>query len=112
MKKEIRVRCWIAVDGEKFFGPGPAELLELIGETGSIAKAAKAMGMSYKKAWDLVNSMNDRARKPYVVSRKGGEQGGGAEITKAGKALVTSYKKLNRQLNSVVSKHRSILKLV
>jgi molybdate transport system regulatory protein len=50
MKIEIRVRCWIDINGEKFFGPGRAELLELIGDTGSIAKAAKSMGMSYKKA--------------------------------------------------------------
>ena len=56
--KQLRVRCWIDIDGERFFGPGRAELLELIHETGSISKAAKAMGMSYKKAWAMVDGLN------------------------------------------------------
>ena len=47
----IRVRCWVEVDGVKFFGPGPADLLQRIIDFGSITKAAKSMGMSYKKPW-------------------------------------------------------------
>ncbi len=112
MKKEIRVRCWIDIDGERFFGPGRAELLQLIGETGSIAKAAKSMGMSYKKAWDMVNEMNNRGNKPYVVSHKGGQNGGGAEVTEAGKKIISAYKQLDEQLNAIVVKHKDILKLV
>jgi molybdate transport system regulatory protein len=61
MKKEIRVRCWIDIDGEKFFGPGPAELLQLVAETGSIAKAAKSMRMSYKKAWEMIINVNTKS---------------------------------------------------
>lgn len=72
--KQIRIRCWIDIDGVKFFGPGRAELLELIDQEGSIAKAAKKMGMSYKKAWDMVDEMNTRGVKPFVISRKGGAQ--------------------------------------
>lgn len=112
MKKGIRIRCWIDIDGEKFFGPGRAELLERIGETGSIAKAAKAMGMSYKKAWDMVNEMNTLGKKTYVTSHKGGEKGGGAEITDAGRKMIDAYKKLSSQLNSLAQKHKDILKLV
>lgn len=112
MKKEIRIRCRIDIDGEKFFGPGPAELLELIGETGSIAKAAKSMGMSYKKAWGLIDSINSRANKPYVVLHKGGENGGGAKVTEPGKKIIAAYKELEQQLNAIVAKNKDILKLV
>ncbi len=112
MKKEIRIRCWIDIDGEKFFGPGRAELLELIAETGSIAKAAKSMGMSYKKAWDMVNEMNTLGNKPYVVSQAGGQKGGGAEVTEVGRKMIEAYRDITRQLESIASKNRDILKLV
>jgi molybdate transport system regulatory protein len=112
MKKEIRIRCWVDIDGEKFFGPGRAELLELIGETGSIAKAAKSMGMSYKKAWDMVNEMNTLGSKPYVVSHAGGDKGGGAQVTEAGNKMLNAYKNIVAQLDSIAIKNKDILKLV
>lgn len=112
MKKSLRVRCWIEVDGEKFFGPGPLELLERVGRTGSIAKAAKTMGMSYKKAWEMVNDLNSRGTKPYVVSRKGGQKGGGAELTDSARKMLHAYGKLDRQLDRLVERHKHILKLV
>lgn len=112
MKKEIRIRCWIDIDGEKFFGPGRAELLELIDATGSISKAARSMGMSYKKAWDMVNEMNSLGHKPYVTSHKGGDSGGGAEVTTAGKKMISAYKELALALESVGARHKEILKLV
>ncbi len=56
---------------ERFLGKGRIQLLELIVEHGSISKAAKAMEMSYKRAWDLVNSMNSQAQKPFVITRMG-----------------------------------------
>lgn len=112
MKKELRIRCWIDIDKQKFFGPGRVELLELIAETGSIAKAAKSMGMSYKKAWDMVNEMNTRGSKPYVISHKGGENGGGAEVTETARKIVAAYKKIEQQLDEIAVKHNDILKLV
>ena len=110
-KKEIRVRCWIDIDGVKFFGPGRSELLQLIQEYGSIAKAARAMGMSYKKAWAMVEEMNTRGTHPYVITHKGGQKGGGTELTEAGKRIVTAYTKLADKLASVVKDHE-VLKLV
>jgi molybdate transport system regulatory protein len=112
MKKELRVRCWIDIDGERFFGPGRADLLELIAKSGSISKAAKTMGMSYKKAWDMVNEMNSRGKKTYVISHKGGDKGGGAEVTADGKKILANYKQLDKQLRAIVVKHKGILKLV
>lgn len=111
-KKEIRFRCWIDIDGTKFFGPGPAELLELIGEEGSIAKAAKKMGMSYKKAWDIIDELNTRGKKPFVVSRKGGESGGGAELTETGKKVVARYRALTAKLRAIIEKDSVLLKLI
>src|SRR6187551_433457 len=110
--KEIRVRCWITIRGEKHFGPGPAELLEHIQESGSIAKAAKAMGMSYKKAWDIVERMNDAGSKPYLTVHKGGKKGGGAELTPAGKKVLAAYRKLTARIDKVVEQDKELLKLI
>ncbi len=111
-KKEIRIRCWIDIDGVRFFGPGRADLLELIEESGSISKAAKAMGMSYKKAWAMVDEMNTRGSKPFVIAQKGGEKGGGTQLTEAGKKMVSAYRKLNDRLFAVIEKNKDILKLI
>jgi molybdate transport system regulatory protein len=110
--KELRVRCWIDIDGERFFGPGRAELLQLIQQTGSISKAAKSMGMSYKKAWAMVEGLNTQAQKPYVIAHKGGQQGGGTEVTERGLAMLQAYKKLNDKLHAIVDKNMRILKLI
>jgi molybdate transport system regulatory protein len=111
-KKQIRIRCWVDIDGVKFFGPGPAQLLQLIDETGSISKAAKEMKMSYKKAWDIVVQLNQRGQKPYVISHKGGEKGGGAELTLTGRKVVSAYYSLTEKINGVVKKDISLLKVI
>lgn len=110
--KQLRFRLWIDIDGQRFFGPGRAELLQLIQETGSIAKAAKVMGMSYKKAWAMVDEMNSKAHAPYVIAQKGGKEGGGTELTKAGKDVVKAYQKILTKVNSIVEKENSLLDLV
>src|SRR4026209_2558383 len=108
-KKEIRIRCWIDIDGVRFFGPGRAELLSLIDDSGSIVKAARAMGMSYKKAWDMVDEMNTRGKKPFVVARKGGDKGGGSELTDTARKMLSKYNKLMNKLNAIVDKNSDIL---
>ena len=111
-KKELRVRCWIEIDGTKFFGPGPAELIERIQKEGSIAKAAKEMGMSYKKAWDIIENLNTRSKLKLVNSFKGGIQGGRAQVTEHGQKIVVHYRKLNDKLNKLIRKEGKILKLI
>jgi len=111
-KKEIGIRCWIDINGAKFFGPGRAELLELIEEAGSISKAAKKMGMSYKKAWDMVHHMNSNSKRPFVISKKGGENGGGAEITETARQVVYRYRILTDKLRAVIKKDSDLLKLI
>lgn len=110
--KELRVRCWIDIDGERFFGPGRAELLQLIIETGSISNAAKSMGMSYKKAWAMVEGLNAQAKEPYVIAYKGGQKGGGTEVTPRGRAMLSAYQKLNNKIRSIADKNIEILKLI
>lgn len=110
--KELRFRLWIDIDGERFFGPGRAELLQLIHDTGSISKAAREMGMSYKKAWAMVDELNARAFTPYVLTQKGGKKGGGAELTKAGKDMVRAYQRVLAKVSAVLDKKKFLLDLV
>lgn len=75
-------------------GPGKAELLERIAEGGSIAAAGRAMGMSYKRAWSLVEEMNAAFREPLVARARGGPGGGGAALTAAGESVLRNYRDL------------------
>lgn len=111
-RKEIRFRCWVDVDGERFFGPGPAQLLRLIEETGSISRAAQAMGMSYRKAWDIVDNVNTRGSKPFVIAQKGGQRGGGAQLTETGKKALVAYEKLAGKIEKIVRVEKALLKLI
>jgi len=75
------------------FGPGKADLLAAIADTGSLAKAAKRFAMSYKRAWTLVREMNDAFAKPLVETEKGGSGGGGgASLTPLGKRILDRYR--------------------
>jgi len=72
-------------------GPGKAELLRLIEETGSISAAARAMRMSYRRAWVLVDTMNQSFRSPIVETLTGGRRGGGARVTAFGRDVLRRY---------------------
>jgi molybdate transport system regulatory protein len=78
-------------------GPGKAELLEAIDATGSISAAARQMHMSYRRAWLLVQTMNECFAEPLVESVKGGEHGGGAALTAAGIAALEAYRAIARR---------------
>jgi molybdate transport system regulatory protein len=82
---------WLEGDGTRFFGPGPVELLQLIEETGSINQAAKKMGMSYKKAWEIVSRLNEKVGSPMVITATGGEKGGGSTISEEAKKMIEWY---------------------
>ena len=86
-------------------GPGKVRLLELVGETGSISGAGRAMGMSYRRAWLLVDSMNQTFRLPVVQTRGGGAGGGGADLTPFGAGLVESYRTMERDARTAVARH-------
>jgi molybdate transport system regulatory protein len=86
----------ILFDGA-MFGPGKAELLERIRDTGSISAAGRQMEMSYKRAWMLVETMNAAFREPLVDSMRGGAGGGGARLTEAGKEVLRHYRAVEDQ---------------
>jgi len=90
-------RIWIENNGETFLGFGRILLLEKIREHGSISAAARSMKMSYKHAWDLVDSMNRQAGKKLVATSKGGKGGGGTQVTEAGKKVISEFKTLQKK---------------
>ncbi|MBB4002559.1 winged helix-turn-helix domain-containing protein [Aurantimonas endophytica] len=89
---EPRLRLRIVFGPDEMMGPGKAELLERIAATGSIAAAGRQMGMSYKRAWMLVETLNAMFREPLVTSTRGGPGGGGAALTGAGDAVLRLYR--------------------
>jgi molybdate transport system substrate-binding protein len=93
-----RIRVWIERAGHAVLGKGRVELLEGIDRRQSISAAARAMGMSYRQAWLLVQSANKAAGQPLVVAATGGRRGGGAHLTPLGRAAVGAFKELQEQL--------------
>ncbi|WP_128548647.1 winged helix-turn-helix domain-containing protein [Larkinella soli] len=98
----INGRIWLEAQ-DRFFGIGRMELLEGIQRTGSINQAAKAMKMSYKRAWELVHSMNTQADAPLVSTQTGGEKGGGAVVTEEGLKYLTYYRGLQERFQQFLA---------
>jgi molybdate transport system regulatory protein len=89
---EPRPRLRILFGGTTAIGPGKADLLEAIGETGSISAAGRSMRMSYRRAWVLVDEMNAAFIRPLVASKAGGSRGGGAALTRFGHDVLKRYR--------------------
>jgi molybdate transport system regulatory protein len=100
----------IDLDAEDRIGPGKILLLENIRACGSISAAGRAMDMSYKRAWDLVDEINRICRQPAVERQTGGKNGGGAVLTPFGKSLVARYRKIERNAASAVRKELKALR--
>src|SRR5258708_18954724 len=83
--------------GERSLGPGKVRLLELIDATGSISAAGRALKMSYRQAWLLIDELNRMFREPLVTSQIGGGGGGGAPLTKAGASVIRHYRGMERR---------------
>lgn len=90
--KHPRLRIRIVFGEQEMIGPGKAELLDRIDRCGSIAAAGREMGMSYKRAWELVGTLNAMFRAPLVESTRGGTGGGGALLTEAGRTVLDLYR--------------------
>jgi molybdate transport system regulatory protein len=84
-------------------GPGKAELITRIEATGSISAAARDMGMSYRRAWQLVEAINKSFREPVVVTATGGKRGGGASVTDFGRALVAQFHAMEDKASSAIA---------
>jgi molybdate transport system regulatory protein len=85
-------------------GPGKADLLQAIGEAGSISAAARRMKMSYRRAWLLVDTMNQCFDGPLVETATGGNHGGGARITELGQEVLRRYREMDAKASAAVSK--------
>ena len=85
-------------------GPGKAELVERIADTGSISAAARAMGMSYRRAWQLVEALNAACREPVVITAVGGMRGGGAEVTPFGRNLVRLFRAMEVKASGAIAR--------
>ncbi|MFN6961838.1 MAG: winged helix-turn-helix domain-containing protein [Rhodocyclaceae bacterium] len=93
----LRPRLYLGNDLS--LGPGKIDLLRKVGETGSISAAARALGIPYKRAWLLIDSINHGFPQPLLDTAIGGKAGGGARLTPLGEALVRAYEALEARLN-------------
>ncbi len=92
MSTHYKFRLRLYRENEIAIGPGKVELLEAIADTGSISSAARRLGMSYRRAWLLVDAMNRSLREPAVATAAGGSHGGGARLTDTGLAVIRLYR--------------------
>jgi molybdate transport system regulatory protein len=104
----LSLRIDLEADGR--IGPGKVELLENIAAYGSISAGARQMGMSYKHAWVLVEDMNRLFGKPVVAATRGGQRGGGSELTPVGLAIVVRYRAIERAAADAAAPHIAALR--
>ena len=93
-RKRFKSHFRIYLGDEIALGPGKADLLRHISETGSISEAARRMDMSYNRAWLLVRTMNRSFKEPLVLASRGGDSRGGAQLTAFGKQVLILYQRL------------------
>lgn len=92
--RELKARLRFKRGDALVLGPGRIELMEAVAQCGSISGAARAMGMSYRRAWLLIDEVNSAFARPLVESVAGGRRGGGARLTEAGVAVVAAYRRM------------------
>jgi molybdate transport system regulatory protein len=101
MTKALTVRFRVDFANDRSIGVGKIELLEYIANTGSLSQAARDLGMSYRRAWLLVEDMKLSFDQPVVRSSTGGPNGGGATLTEFGKQLIAGYRKLESEMQAL-----------
>lgn len=101
MKQAPLIRFRIDFGENANVGPGKIELLERIKTSGSLSQAARQMGISYRRAWLLVDSLNQAFDQPATVNQVGGRRGGGAQVTHFGMVLIERYRRAEMRLNEL-----------
>ncbi|MDH5762910.1 MAG: LysR family transcriptional regulator [Nitrospinota bacterium] len=110
-KTTCRPRIRIKTGAEIALGPGKVDLLEAIERTGSISAGARELGLSYRRAWDLVDTMNHCFKHPLVARIKGGKGGGGAQLTDEGREMLDLYRKMEiKALKAIDPEWKSVQK--
>ena len=105
-----RPRYRIMSDDLIALGPGKVNLLESINKEGSISQAARQSHLSYRRAWDMVDTMNRCFKKPLVISATGGKGGGGAELTPLGKKIIAIYREMEKKASKATQQEWKSLK--
>jgi molybdate transport system regulatory protein len=105
----VRLTVRIDFGAERALGPGKIRLLEAIGKTGSISRAGRSLGMSYRRAWLLVDDMNRCFRAPVVATQPGGARGGGAALTPFGRELIKNYRAIEARATAAAKFHLQAL---
>lgn len=101
MKKKLSYHLALTLMGEnKCFGPGPMQLLKGVEESGSLHQSAAAMGMSYSKAWKLLQGLEQEWGTPLLERHAGGKRGGGSALTREGKLLLTEYEAMMKEISA------------
>lgn len=103
---KIELKPRVMAQGERAIGPGKADLLERIDAAGSISAAARAMEMSYSRAWALVDVMNRSFKKPLVERAAGGAHGGGASLTPYGREVLALYRDMQSTLEGMLGRYQ------
>lgn len=104
MALDSRFRLRIGTDRELALGPGKVALLEAIRDTGSISAAGRKLGMSYRRAWLLVDAMNRAFVTPVIETSTGGREGGGTALTATGEEIIRRYRKVEALATAASSK--------
>ena len=106
---KLKLQLRILLENEIAFGPGKADLLEAIQRTGSISQAAKSMNMSYRRAWQLVDTMNQCFKTALVETQTGGTHGGGASVTALGQNVLQHYKQMQVKAREAIEADYQIM---
>lgn len=93
----------VVLTDKAYIGPGRADLLDGIARTGSISAAGKAMGMSYKRAWELVQALNEGFGAPLVETNRGGATQGGAVLTELGQQVLAAYRAMQAKTQDAIA---------
>lgn len=99
----LQANLWMTIDGQRLGGEDRVALLAAIAEQGSITAAAKAVGISYKGAWDAIEAMNNLAGEPLLERAAGGKGGGGTRLTARGAQLVENFRKIEEEHRKFVA---------
>jgi len=109
---QIRARFWLIGSNQTgYLGVGKVRLMELIDQLGSISQAAKTLGMSYKRAWSLIEEVNKIGSKPYVTKEVGGAGGGHATLTDAGRHAIEQYRALEIEFRQFIEQRTAAITL-
>ena len=99
---QVKSKIWMEKDGKLCFGTGRAQLLRAVEQTGSLSRAAQALGMSYRHAWSQIKSVEENLGEPLLVRSRGGQSRGGAVLTEKAVELLEKFEPLDREVRALV----------